>query len=98
MYRASSTSWPPRRTEAFCQDIRKLFCRSAAVLGPPSSRTQQNVRDVLHSLLRQTWWVLIDGGGRGRTPSDRRAFVYQFRCFCSTGRPTTDSSFAMNGV
>src|SRR6185295_13409343 len=54
-------------------NTRTLFCRSAAVLGRPrrTHASRLPIEAALHSFAR----VLLEGGDRGLTRSDRRAFV-----------------------
>ena len=71
----------PVEQKPFDRITRKLFCRSASVLGRPPLEQNPLVgrsfaiegRELGQALKNE--WVLFNGGGRGRTRSDGRAFV-----------------------
>ena len=82
--RSASVLGRPRPTEPPQPHTHKLFCQSAVSLGP-SNRSLHPYRQETNGMWTkfktkanqrvELSWVLLDGGGRGRTRSDRRAFV-----------------------
>jgi|GEM_PF-2886021 len=85
--RSASVLGRPRPTEPSSPNTRTLFCRSASVLGRPrpteplDQRHKSSSAGAFCGVKFQSVVALIDGGGRGRTRSGRRAFVYPSQGF-----------------
>jgi len=85
------SSVAPLRTEAPCREHESSFVGARPSSAAPVEQNhldrlkQNSIKELPVNV------VLFDGGGRGRTRSDRRAFVCSAMCFCSTDQPRTDT-------